>query len=260
MTDSWTIYDRLLDELPESGTAAACLVGRTWTLVRSDGVGMAKSFRDPGQARTLKSPIAGTSRRELAAYLKSWNLFEASLGLAALNSFFNEPGRVESWLGRSSDEVASGPVFAKMAPELEGKKVAVVGHFPDLGHLAERCELTILERNPQEGDLPDFAAEYVLPGQDFVFVTGTALVNKTLSRLLELAAGARVVLVGPSVPLTPLWFDWGVDVLAGTVVTDPARAWEATQEGGNRSVFENGASMVHIRRGDVGSRAAGRGV
>ncbi len=260
MTDSWTIYDRLLEELPDSGIADACLVGRTWTLVRSDGVGMAKSFRDPGQARTLKSPIAGTPRKELAAYLRSWNLFEAAVGLAAVNSFFNEPARVESWLGRPLAEVASGPVFAKMGPELEGKKVVVVGHFPDLGQLADHCELTILERNPQKGDLPDFAAEYVLPRQDFVFITGTALMNKTLPRLLELAAQAHVVLVGPSVPLTPLWFDWGVDVLAGTVVTDSARAWEATQEGGNRSVFENGASMVHIRRGDVAPRTASRRV
>ena len=256
MTDAWTIYERLLAELPANGVVEACLVGRTWTLVRSGGVGMAKSFRDPGRVRTLGSPIAGVALLELASCMKSWNLYEASIGAACLNSYLNAPERVQSWLRGPLAEVESGPVFAKMGAEIEGKNVAVIGHFPDLGDLADRCRLTILERNPQKGDLPDFAAEYVLPGQDIVFITGTALVNKTLPRLLELSAGAQVVLVGPSVPLTPLWFDWGVDVLAGTVVTDAARAWVATQEGGNRSVFESGATMVHVRRSDVAGHGA----
>ena len=83
-----------------------------------------------------------------------------------------------------------------MLEEMEGKKVAVIGHFPGMEVGRRACGLTVLERNPQEGDLPDFAAEYVLPEQDYVFITGTALTNKTMPRLLELSEHATVGLVG----------------------------------------------------------------
>jgi uncharacterized protein (DUF4213/DUF364 family) len=134
---------------------------------------------------------------------------------------------------------------------MAGKKVAVIGHFPGLQKVADVAELTIFERRPMEGDLPDFAAEYVLPEQDYVFITGTTITNKTLPRLLELSASATVALVGPSVPLAPWWFDMGVDVLAGAVVVDKPAVWAHCQEGGHRGVFGNGALMIDIRRSDL---------
>ena len=68
---------------------------------------------------------------------------------------------------------------------------------------ASRC----FERRPLGGDLPDQAGEYLLGRQDCVCITGSAVANKTLPRLLELSRSAYVVLVGPSVPLAPLWFE-----------------------------------------------------
>ena len=145
-------------------------------------------------------------------------------------------------------------VFEAMREEVEGKRVAVIGHFPQLEPLAARCRLTILERQPQPGDLPDFAAEYVLPEQDYVFITGTTLINKTLPRLLELAASARVVLVGPSVPLTPLWFELGVAVIAGSVAVRPDEVWLATAEGGVHDIWTHGAVTVQLRAEDFPAR------
>jgi uncharacterized protein (DUF4213/DUF364 family) len=65
------------------------------------------------------------------------------------------------------------------------------------------------------------------------------------------------VLVGPSVPLTPLWFDLGVHMLVGTVVTDPSRLWQTVQEGDILQVFRNGAARVHVCADNV-PRAVGR--
>ena len=83
------------------------------------------------------------------------------------------------------------------------------------------CALTGLEQHPQPGELPDSACEYVLPEQDIVFVTGSAFVNKTMPRLLTLCQNAETILLGPTVPLAPQLFDFGVDCLAGFVVTEP---------------------------------------
>lgn len=187
----------------------------------------------------------------MAVYLKSWNLYEASLGTAAVNSFYNTPERVQSWLSKPLESIHGPGALTDMLDMIAGKRVAVIGHFPNMEQAAECCSLTVLERNPQDGDLPDFAAEYVLPEQDFVFITGVTVTNKTLPRLLELSAQATVVLMGPSVPLVPWWFDQGVDVLAGMVVVDRDEVWRYCQEGGMRGPFDNGGWMVQITKDDV---------
>lgn len=91
-------------------------------------------------------------------------------------------------------------VFAHFRPQLEGQKVVVIGHYPGLELLWQGFPYQCLERNPQDGDLPDSAAEFLLPQADWVFVSVSSLANKTLPRLLELSRHARVVLMGPSLP------------------------------------------------------------
>lgn len=251
MSERWAIYDRLLEEIPGDAVVASCLVGRSWTVVDSGGMGIAMTHRGDSKGTVLHPPHAGRRLSDLAAYLKSWNLYEASLGTAAVNSFYNTPERVETWLNKPLDAVHGPGALTDMLDRISGKKVAVIGHFPDMEVAAERCALTVLERDPQEGDLPDFAAEYVLPEQDFVFITGLTVTNKTLPRLLALSAQATVVLMGPSVPLAPWWFEQGVDVLAGMVVVDRDGVWRYCREGGMKGPFENGGWMVQITRDDV---------
>ena len=81
-------------------------------------------------------------------------------------------------------------------------------------------EVVILEREPKPGDYPDSACEYLLPDCDVVLITGSASVNKTMPRLLELAKDARIVLTGPTVPLCPGLLDLGIQRLNGSVVLD----------------------------------------
>ena len=60
-----------------------------------------------------------------------------------------------------------------------------MGHFPLVEkQLGRKCSLSILEREPEGADFLDSACEYILPEQDFVFITGMTLTNKTLPRLL----------------------------------------------------------------------------
>ena len=256
MADRWGVYDALLGTIPEDLRIHSSLLGRSWCLVQSEGIGLAMNYRGGIGQGAVRPPYAGKRVAEVAALMKSWSLPDSSLGVAALNSVYNSPGRVTSWLNKPLDAVRSGAAFESLLEAMSGKNVAVVGHFPGMESVAKRCHLTVLERNPQDGDLPDFAAEYVLPKQDFVFITGTTLTNKTLPRLLELSAQATTVLLGPSVPLTPLWFDWGVDILAGTVVLDQAAVWEACLDGVQREIFERGAAMVQISRDDVATTSA----
>jgi uncharacterized protein (DUF4213/DUF364 family) len=194
--------------------------------------------------------ISGMPVRELAQYVKSWNPYEASLGLAAINSVLNSPEQVEKMYGRPLSMQGQVSAFVHYAEIVRGKKVAVIGRFPDLDTFTNVCQLTVLERNPGPDDLPDPACEYVLPEQDFVFITATTLTNKTMPRLLQLSRKASVFLVGPSTPFAPLLFNHGIDTLAGTVVLNPESVWAAAQEGAARSVFDHGAQMVKVSLND----------
>lgn len=247
----WQIYDDLIDEIPEELTVLECMLGASWTLVKTEeGLGVAKTIRGGKKGAQLDS-IAGMPLKELAKYSKSWNLLEASMGQAAINAAFNTPLHIFKTTGQKVDlsqDPEKNNAFKLLEPEIIGKKVAVIGHFPGIEELRKLCDLSILEREPQAGDYPDSACEYLLPEQDFVFITGTAFTNKTMPRLLELSQNAKVILVGPSVPISNSLFRYGVDLIAGFVVLEQQPIWRAVQEGKKMNLFKHGGGMVCVHR------------
>jgi uncharacterized protein (DUF4213/DUF364 family) len=100
--------------------------------------------------------------------------------------------------------------------------VAIVGHFPFVRQARQAAaECWVLELDPRPGDLPADRAAEVLPQADVIALTGTSLINHTFDGLIGLCRpDAFVVLLGGSAPLTPVLFDRGIDVIAGTRVID----------------------------------------
>lgn len=164
------------------------------------------SVRKAGDLHTL-SPI------DLAALIESRSFTEVAIGLATINALL--PRTPNQWADIHAEEY--------LLEHGMNKKVVVVGHFPFVDHLrAIAKKLWVLELNPRDGDLPASAASEVIPKADVVAITATTLINKTFQGLIELCQPqARVVLVGPSTPLSPVLYDYGIDVLSGTIVTDP---------------------------------------
>jgi uncharacterized protein (DUF4213/DUF364 family) len=223
--------------------------------VQADDVGLAMA---PGDGSLPDAgSYAGRSLKDVAALAKSWNFHEAALGLAAINAALNGPATVAQAFGTPIGAMESANCFTHLREDFRGKKVTVVGHFRDLEPLKDICTLTILERRPQAGDLPDPACEYILRDQDIVVITAVTLINKTLPRLLQLAKNARVVLTGPTAPLTPLLYEFGVDMLAGLVVEDDAQVVRAIKEGGQHQLFAAGSRMVTLSRSASAQRMTG---
>lgn len=244
----WKLYDELIAAVPEDAVVTECLAGLSWFLVRSMGTGVAMRPREIDAPLRNAGKIAGMKVRELAAWIKSWNWYEAAMGLAAINSALNAQEAMLKNCGMSLDEMPDQDVFTCMRDELRGKRVAVVGHFHNLERISDICELTILERKPVPGDMPDPACEYILSEQDVVIMTATTLINKTMPRLLALSRKARVVVAGPSTPMHPLMFEYGVEQLGGLVVEDSASVWRAVAEGGREALFTQGGRMVKVSR------------
>lgn len=212
---SWQIYDNLIATLPTDITVVDFGIAPHWAWLRTsdEHIGIAAVYPGDGRPVASRSPI-GRSLRDVASLSKAWNFSEAGVGVAAINAWHNRP-----FSGMDDEPDA----FEAHAHDCAGKRIGVIGHFPRLPQLfSEALELRIFERNPRPGDYPDSAAEFLISDLDVLFITGSALVNKTLPRLLELARGIPVILVGPSTPVHPALFDAGVTTLSSFIPTNPA--------------------------------------
>src|SRR5215475_679708 len=121
------------------------------------------------------------------------------------------------------------------------------GRYPGMERFCGDFELAVLERLPGEGDLPDPACEYVLPRSDWVFITASAIPNKTFPRLAELSRDAQTVLMGPGTPWLPELAEFGIDYLAATRVVDGEVLRRTVTEGGGVRIFGGGVRYFVAR-------------
>jgi hypothetical protein len=126
----------------------------------------------------------------------------------------------------------SQPVQNLIMKKVPGRRVAVLGHFPFIAELSEQAkEVHALELRPGAGESHASRANEILPGCEVVVLTATVLMNGTYREVLPLCAQAYTVMLGPSTPPSPVLFGFGVDVLAGSLVTDPEATLRGVSQG-----------------------------
>jgi uncharacterized protein len=217
----------VLDDLLSSVTvdlpdipAQDVLVGLFWTAVYGQRVGLAATPTDTACCFASDvNGVGGLHQRTvngLASLLHSTHPLEVTIGMAALNSLIevNENDGVE---------MNARDVLLERG---RGKTVVTVGHFPFTDALREvAAQLWVLELNPTPGDQPAEAAGALIPQADVIGLTASTLLNGTFESLSRLfPSKALVVMLGPSTPLSNVLFDYGVHILGGALVTDPATA------------------------------------
>ena len=230
----WDFYNRTIAGVPDGIFVDYIKVGSTWTIVQAGKYcGIAVTVNEQDSPVKDYSFLYGRSLREVAELCKSWDFTDASVGTAALNAYLNSKENAEK-LG-CSDTTSAFDDYKEKAAE---KKCAIIGHFIHLERFLTDSEVFVLERRPLPGDYPDSACEYILPEMDYTFITGSAFINKTLPRLLELSR--YPVILGPSTPLSPVLFDYGARELS-TFTPD----------------FYSREEAEKISRGDVRLRSCG---
>lgn len=206
-------------------------VGAFWVGVRTTvGTGMASTLRSEDHLHGSR-PIAAAGEldrwrpADVAELLRSPSVPEASIGLAAVNAILQPEAVV------LPEEQAS----AVLAREGRKARVAMVGRFPFAEHLkASVGRLDVFERGRNQGigDRDEDAMDELIPVADVVAVTATTLINGTIAEVLRhVRRDAFLMMLGPSTPLTPSLFEFGFDVLCGTVVDDGDAAMRAIGQG-----------------------------
>jgi uncharacterized protein (DUF4213/DUF364 family) len=162
---------------------------------------------------------------ELVKMSYSETILEAAIGIASINSLIeiDEERCVE---------LNAGDLIAEKGKD---KKVVIIGHFPFIDKLKDISkELRVIEKNPREGDLGEDNAEFFLTEAEVVGITGTALTNHTMDKLLALCnPDAYVIILGDSTPLTPVLFEYGADAVSGAQVIDSEQALRCVSQGAN---------------------------
>jgi uncharacterized protein (DUF4213/DUF364 family) len=253
---SLNLINDLLGTLQTDAPVRDVRVGAFWTavVVEKPGgdvcCGLASTF-SRNKAHHHGTPLvrgAGglleQSALGLASLACSDSQMERSIGLAAVNALL--PRDERAWVELNAEHV--------IREGGAGKNVVIVGHFPFVGRLRPHLgRLSVLELSPVgPDDLPADRAQDVIPGADVVAITSTTLINDTFDGLISLCrSDALVLMLGPTTPLSPVLFDYGADVISGTLVEDIDLVLRGVSQGATfRQIC--GKRLVTMRRPSSG--------
>ena len=174
--------------------------------------------------------IENLNLKQILEWTESTQGIERSFGFAALNSSVELKDRY--FIGNALD------LAVKLG---KNKNITMIGHFSHVDKFREDAKnFWILEKRPHAGDLP--AEEYVnvLPESDVVVATGVTFLNDTLEGLLKFKKpGSIFIVVGPSVPLSKVLFDYGVDIVGGAYVEDEPKVYKNILQGASPRLIKD---------------------
>lgn len=231
-----SLYDTLLDPIP-SGAVRRVVIGVNWTLVESEhGTGLAQTPRRdaPGcQPISGAGDLAKHDLRALADLVRSDNPMESTLGMAAINAFFNRY------------DLHGGNENGLEAFREADRPVTVVGRFPGLDRYLK--DFRVVEREPREGEFAEAEFGRLAADSAGIIVTASALANKSAESLFELARGRRIAIVGPGTPLAKELHVLGVEVLAGSVVENIDLAATIVAQTGGAQALKRACRYVTLK-------------
>ena len=233
----------LLNSLEEDAPIDQILVGAHWTAVSSLGCGMASTVMSnkPHGEGLVKNAgnLHQMSAKELATYAQSDNALEASIGLACINSLIRIPNK----------NLLAANAFDVVAEKGIGKNIAIFGHFPQIERLCVSSQsVSVFELSPSEGEFSLEKIPEILPKAQVVAITSNSIINHTLDLILPyLKQNTFTIMVGPSTPLSPVLFEYGISMLAGVRVLDPELLFQSISQG---AIFRQvqGVELVTISK------------
>lgn len=208
------------------------LIGSGFIVVQLDdsSVGLcANIHHDPDGSCSVyqkAGTLAGSKATDLLALSTEPDPISRGLALATVNAIAPALGRPP--VGDLFDHVAVDP----------GDRVVMVGFIAPVAAMlkAKGCDVSVFEDRKRRHPLmvPRHEMPFRVRSADIVILTGTTIVNGTITDILSLPKKARtVIIMGPSTPMIPSVFaGTGVSYLAGSSVVDPDRAFSMVMEGG----------------------------
>lgn len=245
------IIDRLCQQLPADATVQDAVIGIFWTFVRTQyGSALSATAHrwiedPPGAVIPDAGSLIGKRVRDLATLYDSQSLTARSLANAAISASFSSADMTGCEFPGSGQNLLQ--IFCNKFDRPH--RIALIGHFHFAEELAQMgCELDIYELDPRcaQGEIPASQIPARLPLADIVVMTSSTILTHSTEDILAVARpDAMKMIVGPTVPLHPLLWDYGFDAVCASVVDDPERVRAAASQGGNHKQM-SGARKVNF--------------
>jgi hypothetical protein len=224
------ILSRLLEQLPTPTPRLNDLhMFLHWVIANCRRPGVASFFRPYNPAETCYQSsylgdLIGRPVTEIAEMLvDSDDVLRLATVKACINGSLPVP--------KDIFEANAVDPFAEMVKHC---RTCFIGHFTqaetwrDLGY-----PVTIIELQPRPGDIHWNDSKPALRNTEIVFITGLTLINGTFSEVISRTPQAKYrVLLGPTVPCNPLFFDYGIHLIGSTLVSDLNLTIRYFQHGG----------------------------
>ena len=215
-----------------------------WVLVKTSKWSLSTVFRGmPGFNDTLGMGtwmgdwIGKTGLESALELLSSRETIKRAVGMACLKSLL--PGSVCVLPGTAIDmfEAASTHV-----------PICFIGHFKTGAQWRDEGRpVTIVELFPRPGDIHWKDADEALGKAQIVLMSGLTVVNETLSAVVARTPSALIrVLMGPTVPPSPVFFDYGIDMLGVTLVNDMESMERYARLGGGSIAYSPPGALERI--------------
>lgn len=230
------IFDDILRQVPTDAVLEDVCVGIFWTFVKTQyGSGMCATAHrwiedPPGALIDGAGSLVGKSVHDLAALYRSASLTARALALAAVSASCGP------MTGQCEKMRAQELVAARCALSPRPLRIALIGHFhfaESLRQAGHTLDIFELENRCQPGDIPVTRAPELLRHADILLMTSSTLITHATEELLSFVRpDTYKMIVGPSVPLSPVLWDYGLDAVCGSMITDAEGVSLAIRQGG----------------------------
>ncbi len=195
-------------------------------------------FEDPLGMGTWMGDWLGKPGLESALKLLSGReTLRRAVGMACLKSLLPDPAFVLPGSAIDMFEAASAHV-----------PICFIGHFKTGAQWRDEGRpVSIVELFPRPGDIHWKDADGVLGQARIVLISGLTVVNETLESVIARTPSASIrVLMGPTVPPSPVFFDCGIDMLGVTLVRDMKSMERYARLGGGSIAYSPPGALERI--------------
>ena len=209
------------------------IVGLNWSMVQAgEYCGIARSpSRGTEGARTIRPQdgFKNKSLKDMAKLIYSCDELSRSIGLAAINAFYNRP--------KENIQEKQKWGFANVNPP--GDDTVIIGDFGK--EMKKRLPMAkVVEREPKQNQVDATQAKDVISNTNKLIITGQTLSNGSLEPILLSSQEVKWrMLLGPSVPLAPALLKQGLNQLSGTAVHDIKATERFILETGSMIMLDN---------------------
>lgn len=215
-----------------------------WVLVKTCKWSLSTIFRGmpgfedkPGMVSWMGDWLYKPGLESAIKLLSSRETLRRAVGMACLKSLLPAPSNVFS--GNAINMVESA---AMKVP------TCFIGYFKEAAQWREIGRpVNIIELFPRPGDIHWNDADEVLGQARIVLMSGLTLVNETLAAVIRRTPSAKIrVMMGPTVPPSPVLFDLGIDMIGVTLVNNMELMARYAELGGGSIAYSPPGALERI--------------